>query len=119
MFNFNVLKFFYINTRSDKVFHLLFVRWEFPLLGWVKINIDGVVTGSPCLAACGDIFRGSIKEFIGGFFVFLDIRTILVCWVLWSYTCIEEAKKMGLTSLWLECASILVCVAFTGMTNFS
>jgi len=30
---------------------------------------------------------------------------------------IEEAKKMGLTSLWLECDFVLVCAAFTTKTK--
>jgi len=29
----------------------------------------------------------------------------------------EEAQKMGLTNVWLECDSALVCVVFTAMTN--
>ena len=29
----------------------------------------------------------------------------------------EEAEKMGLTNVWLECDSALVCVAFTARTN--
>jgi len=29
----------------------------------------------------------------------------------------EEAQKMGLTNVWLECDSVLVCVAFTVRTN--
>jgi len=29
----------------------------------------------------------------------------------------EEAQKMGLTSVWLKCDSALVCDAFTARTN--
>jgi len=29
----------------------------------------------------------------------------------------EEAQKMRLTNVWLECDSALVCVAFTAKTN--
>jgi len=42
MFDFNVLKFFGINTRSGNVLSPLPIRWEFFSLGWVKINTDGV-----------------------------------------------------------------------------
>jgi len=31
----------------------------------------------------------------------------------------EEAQKMGLTNICLECESTLVCVAFTSTTNVS
>jgi len=30
---------------------------------------------------------------------------------------IEEVQKMGFTNLWLECDSVLVCVAFTSITK--
>ena len=30
---------------------------------------------------------------------------------------IEEAQKMGIINVWLECDSALVCVAFTVRTN--
>jgi len=29
----------------------------------------------------------------------------------------EEDQKKGLTNVWLECDSVLVCVAFTARTN--
>ena len=55
MFDFNVLKFFDINTRSDKVLHPPPIRWEFPSPGWVKINNDSVTRGYLGFAACGGI----------------------------------------------------------------
>jgi len=64
MFDFNVLKSFGINTRTGKILRPLPVRWEFPSPSWVKINIDGVARAYPGLATCGDIFLGSMEEFI-------------------------------------------------------
>ena len=29
----------------------------------------------------------------------------------------EGAQKMGLANVWLECDSVLICVAFTARTN--
>jgi len=119
MFNFNMIKFFGINTRSGKVFRLLLIRWEFPSLGWVKINTDGATRGYPNLATCGCIFRGSMGEFIGAFSVFLEIQTTMVVEFYGVIHAMEEAQKMGLTNVWLECDSGLVCVAFTAWTNVS
>jgi len=99
MFDFYVLKFFDINTRSDKVLHPLSVRWKFPSPGWVKINIDGTFRGSPGLVACGGIFRGIMEDFIGGFTSFLDIQNALVAEFYGVIHAIEEAKKMGISSL--------------------
>ena len=73
MFDFSMLKFFDINTRSSKFLHPFPVRWSFLSPGWVKINTDGVVRGSLGLATCGGIFRGSMRELIGDFSTFLNI----------------------------------------------
>ena len=78
MFDLNVFNFFGINTRNGKVLPSLIVRWEFPFLGQVKINTNGVVRSSPDFAICGGIFLGSMREFIGGFFDFFDVQTALV-----------------------------------------
>jgi len=115
MFDFNVLKFFGTKTRSGKVLSPLPVRWEFPSPGWVKININGAARGSPGLVTCGGIFHGSMGEFVGGFSTFLDVQTALVAEFYGVIHAIEQAQKMGLASLWLECDSTLVCVAFTIM----
>ena len=78
MLDFNVIKFFGINTRTGKVLCPLPVRWEFPSPGWVKINTDGATRGYPGLATCGGIFRGSMREFIGAFSAFLEVQTAIV-----------------------------------------
>ena len=116
MFDFNVLKFFGINTRTSKVLRPLPIRWEFPSSGWVKINTDGAARGYPGLAACGSIFRGSMGEFIGAFSAF-DVQTALVAEFYGVIYVLEEVQKLGLTNVWLECDSALVCVAFTTRTN--
>jgi len=73
MLDFNVIRFFGINTRTGKVFRPLLVRWEFPSPDWVKVNTDGVTRGYPCLATCGGIFRGSMGEFTRAFSAFLEV----------------------------------------------
>jgi len=52
-------------------------------------------------------------EFIGDLSAFLDIQTTLLAKFYGVIHVIEEAKKMCLTSLWLECDYVLVCVACT------
>ena len=76
MFNFNVLKFFGINTRTGKVLRPLPIRWEFPSPGWVKINIDGAARGYPGFATCGGIFRGSMGNLLEFFLRFLKFRLL-------------------------------------------
>ena len=117
MFDFNVLKFFCVNTRTGKVLRHLPVIWEFSSQCWVKINTDGTVRGYPGLAACGSIFRGSMREFIGAFCVFLDVQTALVAEFYGVIYVLEEAQKLGLTNVLLECDSVLICVSFTVRKN--
>jgi len=97
MLDFNVIKFFGINARTGKVLHPLPVRWEFPSLGWVKINTDEAARGYPSLATCEGIFRGSMEEFIGVFFVFLEVQTAIVVEFYGVIHAMEEAQKMRLT----------------------
>ena len=56
-------------------------------------------------------------EFIGAFAAFLEVQTALVAEFYGVIYAMEEAQKMGLTNVWLECDSALVCVAFTAGTN--
>ena len=114
-----MIKFFGINTRTGKVFRPFLVRWEFPSIGWVKINTDEAARGYPSLATCGGIFRGSMKEFIGVFSVFLEVQTAIVAEFYGIIYAMEEAQKMGLSNVWLECDSALVCAAFIARTNVS
>ena len=99
MLDFNVIKFFGINTRTDKVLHPLPVRWEFPLPCWVKINTNGAVRGYHGLATCGGIFHGSMREFIGAFFTFFEVQTTMVAEFYEIIYVMEEAQKMGLTNV--------------------
>jgi len=69
------------------------------------------------LVTCGGILCGSVWDFIGAFFVFLEVEAAMVAEFYGVIYAMEEAQKMGLTNVWLECDSTLVCVAFTARTN--
>ena len=56
-------------------------------------------------------------EFIGAFSAFLEVQTALVAEFYGVIHAMEEAQKMGLTNVWLECDSALVCAAFNARTN--
>jgi len=71
----------------------------------------------PGLATSGGIFRGSMREFIGVFSTFLEVQTAMVDEFYGVIHAMEEAQKMGLIDVWLECDSALICVAFTTRTN--
>jgi len=56
-------------------------------------------------------------EFIGAFSTFLEVQSALVAEFYGVIHAMEEAQKMELTNVWLECDSALVCDAFTARTN--
>ncbi|XP_068484842.1 uncharacterized protein [Phaseolus vulgaris] len=88
---------------------------SFPRL--FKTNTHGTGRGYPGLTTCGGILRESMGEFIGSFFVLLNVQTALVVEFYGLIHAIEQAQKISLTSLWFECDFVLVSVAFTVMTN--
>jgi len=65
----------------------------------VKINTDGADRRYPGLATYGDIFHGSMREFIGTFSVFLEVQTTLVAEFYVVIHVMDEAQKMGLTNV--------------------
>jgi len=115
MLDFNVIKFFCINTRTGKVLRPLPIIWEFPSLGWVKTNTDGAARRYHGLATCGGIFRESMGELLELSLCFLKFRLITVFYGVIHV--MEEAQKMEFSNVWLECDSALVCVAFVARTN--
>jgi len=56
-------------------------------------------------------------EFIGVFSAFLEVHTALVIEFYGVIHAMEEAQKMGINNVWLECYSVLIYVAFTVRTN--
>jgi len=58
-----------------------------------------------------------MREFIGVFSALFDVQTTLVAKFYGIIYVLEEAQKLRLINVWLECDSVLVCVAFTTNTN--
>jgi len=52
--------------------------WDFPIVGWIKVNTKGVARGPPGPAACVGIFRVIRGEYIGGFSTFFKESKCLV-----------------------------------------
>jgi len=60
-----------------------------------------IIRGYPGFVACESIFRGSMREFIGVFSVFLDVQNVLVAEFYGVIYALEEAQKLGITNVWL------------------
>lgn len=59
--------------KLPKLLKVIFVRWFFHFLGWIKFNMVGAVNGALGLGSCGGVFHTS-RRFIKGYFAFsLDI----------------------------------------------
>jgi len=58
-----------------------------------------------------------MREFIGAFSAFLYVHIALVAEFYGVIYTLEEAQKLGLTNVWLECDSALICATFTARTN--
>jgi len=58
-----------------------------------------------------------MREFIGVFFAFIKVQTVMVVEFYGVIHAMEEVQKMKLTNVWLECDSVLVCATFIAMTN--
>jgi len=58
-----------------------------------------------------------MKEFRGAFSAFFEVQTAMVAEFYGVIHAMEETQKIGLTNVWLECDSALVCVVFTARTN--
>jgi len=60
-----------------------------------------------------------IVQIFCAFSAFLEVHTIIVAEFYGVIHVMKEAQKMGLTNIWLECDSTLVCAVFTPRTNVS
>jgi len=50
-------------------------------------------------ANCEDIFRWSMREFIGAFFAFIEVQTAMIVEFYGVIHAMEEAQKMGFTNV--------------------
>jgi len=69
------------------------------------------------LTTCRGIFCGIMEEFIGVFFVFLDVQTTMIVEFYEIIHAMEKIQKIELSNVELKCGFALICVAFTVMTN--
>ncbi|KAK2634579.1 hypothetical protein Ddye_029371 [Dipteronia dyeriana] len=70
--------------------------------GWIKVNTDGVVMGSPGVGGCGGIFR-NCKAFVKGFFAIpLGLVFTVEAELLAALLTIKFAWKYGCHRIWLE-----------------
>jgi len=56
-------------------------------------------------------------EFIGAFYAILEVQNVMVAEFYEVIHAMEEAQKMRLTNVWLECDFVLICISFTVRTN--
>ncbi|XP_043720922.1 uncharacterized protein LOC122668421 [Telopea speciosissima] len=101
-------KYFKVTTAIPKPRRIVEVRWNPPLLGWWKLNIDGYSIGNPGYSGAGGILRNHLGIFRRGFSSFEGIRTNFQTEMAAFFLGIREAKELPVERLWVECDSALV-----------
>ena len=67
MWEFQILKNFDVQIHPPRPKILKEVLWYPPLVGWIKLNIDGASGGSPIKVACGGMLRNHLGKHLGNF----------------------------------------------------
>ena len=107
------LKCFVVNTRFGKASHSILVVRDFPLVGCIKVNMNGIVRNLLGLVTCASVFKENTRQFVGDFSSFLEFQYSLCVKIMGAILSIEHAIDVGYECLWLETNSILICQAFT------
>ena len=95
-FDFNVLKFFGINIRTDKVLRSFSVRWEFPSPGWLKLTLMGLIGDILVLLLMEIFFMGVWENLLELFLCFLKFRLLWLLSFMWLYMLWMKLKRWGL-----------------------
>jgi len=118
LLTFFCLKCFVVNTRFGKASHSILVVRDFPLVGCIKVNTNGIIRSLLGLVICASIFKGNTRQFVGDFSSFLEFQSSLCVKLMDAILSIEHAIDVGYECLWLETNSILICQAFTSTSLF-
>lgn len=102
MANFSFLKHLGITVRLGKNIQTLDVLWSSPLLGWMKVNVDGASKGNTRLAGCGGIFRDSFANHIVNFSSFLGNEDSDFGEVFAIIIALELAMEKNFDKVWIE-----------------
>ena len=108
MTSFVMLKFVNINTKSSKLNSTIQVIWQSPMVNRIKVNIDGVVRGSPIMVARVSIFRSSKREYIGSFSSILGVQNAIYVGTIGVIHEVEYAQNANFGKLMIECDSSLI-----------
>lgn len=68
IFDHLILHKLWVSDKHAKAPKVLPVLWVVPLLGWLKVNMDGAAAGALSLASYGGNFQ-TYRGFVKGFFV--------------------------------------------------
>nr|KYP48183.1 hypothetical protein KK1_030135 [Cajanus cajan] len=57
--------------------HIIQVDWNLPIIEFINYNTNGVARDSPSHVACGGVFRDRIGVFLGGFSLYIRIKSTM------------------------------------------
>ncbi|XP_042483247.1 uncharacterized protein LOC122063611 [Macadamia integrifolia] len=84
------------------------IFWCKPPSGWTKLNVDGSSMGNPGRAGIGGVIRNDLGAMIGSFKNFIGIQSNYVAEFQALIVCLLMAKKLRVSSLWIESDSAAV-----------
>ena len=91
---------------------IIYVIWQPPPIGWIKVNTDGSAMGSPGAAGSGGIFKNASAFPRGSFAFSMGSTFAYMAELIAAIFAIEVAWERGWHHLWLECDSTFVAQLF-------
>ncbi|KAJ1412156.1 Ribonuclease H domain [Sesbania bispinosa] len=94
-------KFVWGGRRVEKL-----VRWCFPDVGWIKINVDGSVKSTSNHVGCGGVLRDHNGIWLGGFSFNIGSSSVLMAERRGIILALHIAWERGLLKVWIESDSL-------------
>ncbi|KAL6222077.1 hypothetical protein ACLB2K_005469 [Fragaria x ananassa] len=103
-----IIKSFSAECRLRRAPRVIEVVWHPPVIGWVKINSDGVWKHAEGVGGFGAVFRDFKGHVLGAFSSNIDIPSSVAAEVMTIIVAIEFAWVRDWKYIWLEVDSSLV-----------
>ena len=108
--NFSFLDSFSVSLHNIRVKEIIIVLWKAPSPPCLKFNINGSVIRRN--VACGRLFRGHLRTFLGDFTCNLDISSVLHSEINGFIFAFEFAVQNGWRNILLESDSMSTLIIF-------
>ncbi|XP_061355349.1 uncharacterized protein LOC133299869 [Gastrolobium bilobum] len=105
------------NKKKAGILSKIHIAWQPPDYRWIKLNTDGAAKGSPGVAACGGLCRGSDGQWLGGFAYHVGIVSAFTAELWGILKGLEFTWNKGFRKIIIESDSTSVITLFTSKGN--